>query len=455
MIRIVIFGAVVVALTALGLFFTENPGFVAIDWLGVHVETNMGVLLLSNLVLLVAVVLVVLVLRGMMRLPKMLGMMSDRRHSRLGRKALTQALVDLEAGDVRQALKSARKVDTHLKDETLSRVLTAKAAELEGREDAARRQFELMLKTPSSEFFGLRGLLSLALKAGDTTEALRLARKAHALRPKIPWVIVTLFDLAIGRRDWRMALDSLKEAVKAEALSADEVARRRAVLLTALAKQAQGLNNTYEASKLLRQAIAARPDYVAAWVEQARVQILVGKPRKARELIEEIWKIKPSRVAGDLFVSALEGRPEVNLRSVQRLAAVHPSHAESLTLVGEQALKHGDLDLAREKLEAALEQTMGVRQARLMADLEEAAGNEACARDWLVKASAANPDPSWTCASCGTATDIWDATCPNCDAFGSLDWRSPLRFVHLPDPNTEPDTNAEPPSRPAEKPDAA
>ena len=81
---------------------------------------------------------------------------------------------------------------------------------------------------------------------------------------------------------------------------------------------------------------------------------------------------------------------------------------------------------------------MGIRQARLMADLEEVAGNEAAAKDWLVKASIANPDPSWTCASCGTATDIWEATCPNCQAFGSLDWRRPLRFVHVPDLETEP-----------------
>ena len=438
MIRIVIFGAIVVALTATGVFFAEHPGFIAIDWLGVHIETSVGVLLLVNLVVLIAVVMIVSALRGLIRLPKLWGALSERRHSRLGHKALTQTLVDLEAGDVRQALKSARKVDTHLKDETLSRVLTAKAAELDGKEDTARAQFELMLKTPSSEFFGLRGLLSLALKAGDKAEALRLARKAHALRPKIPWVIVTLFDLAIGRRDWRMALDSLKEAVKADALSADDVARRRAVLLTTLAKEARELNNTAEATRLLRRAIAAKPDYIAAWVEQARIQILLDKPRKARDVIEEIWKTRPSRIAGEVFVSTLHEKPEANLRHVRRLTAVQPAHAESLTLLGEQALKHGDLTLAREKLEAALAHTMGVRQARLMADLETAAGNESAAKDWLVKASVANPDPSWTCGSCGTATDTWEATCPNCDAFGSLDWRSPLRFVHVPAPDPKP-----------------
>src|SRR3546814_2760390 len=66
-------------------------------------------------------------------------------------------------------------------------LLSAQAAQLNGDETAARRYFEAMLEKDDTAFLGIRGLLTQALKAGDDAEALRLARRAHRLRPDAAW----------------------------------------------------------------------------------------------------------------------------------------------------------------------------------------------------------------------------------------------------------------------------
>jgi HemY protein len=67
-----------------------------------------------------------------------------------------------------------------------------------------------------------------------------------------------------------------------------------------------------------------------------------------------------------------------------------------------------------------------------MADLEESmnAGQESV-RQWLARATTAEPDKSWVCGSCGAATSAWTARCGNCDAFNALDWRVPPHVLTL------------------------
>ena len=79
------------------------------------------------------------------------------------------------------------------------------------------------------------------------------------------------------------------------------------------------------------------------------------------------------------------------------------------------------------------------RHYRLLADLELRENQDgAKARDLLIKASHANPDPDWRCGACGAETDRWVVSCPSCHSFGSVDWRAPLR-VHQDNTAKSPD----------------
>ena len=61
-----------------------------------------------------------------------------------------------------------------------------------------------------------------------------------------------------------------------------------------------------------------------------------------------------------------------------------------------------------------------------MADLEESEfGDGERVRLWLTRATAAPIDKHWRCQPCGMVTERWQSVCPNCGAFGTIDWRSP------------------------------
>ena len=68
----------------------------------------------------------------------------------------------------------------------------------------------------------------------------------------------------------------------------------------------------------------------------------------------------------------------------------------------------------------------------MMARLEESEhGASAAAREWLMRASLADPDPAWVCAECGEAAAEWTAVCRKCAGFDSLVWRTPPTVTRL------------------------
>ena len=71
-----------------------------------------------------------------------------------------------------------------------------------------------------------------------------------------------------------------------------------------------------------------------------------------------------------------------------------------------------------------------VRVCRLMAELAEGEhGDAESAREWLVRASVAEPDPAWVCDHCGNVTETWAALCGNCENFDSFAWKTPPRVA--------------------------
>jgi uncharacterized membrane-anchored protein len=63
-----------------------------------------------------------------------------------------------------------------------------------------------------------------------------------------------------------------------------------------------------------------------------------------------------------------------------------------------------------------------------MARLEEAEhGDLDKAREWLMRAGEALPDPAWVCDSCGALASEWQPRCGACDAYDGLAWHTPPR----------------------------
>jgi HemY protein len=424
---------VVVLLVVLAVLVADQPGRVAIVWQSWRIETSVAVLILAGLVLAVLSVVIVGLLRRLIGGPRAFLRARRERRRRDGYRALTQGMVAVAAGDADEAQRYARKADVLLAEPPLTLLLSAQAAQLKGDEDAARKYFTAMLNRPETEFLGLRGLLTQALRRGEENAALRLAERAHTMRPKTPWVLTNLLELQVRAGEWQRAQTTLSEMVKAKLVPLMTGRQHQTALLLAQSRTAAE-NET--ALSLAGEAQELVPSFAPAAVRRAQLLQRAGHPHKAAKAIETAWRREPhphlAAAYGALFA---DEAPLARVKRFERLAGLKPDHVESRLALAEAALAAQLWGEARRQLAAAGAGANSgspptARICRLMAALEEAEhGDGAAARLWLARAGEAPPDPLFVCTSCGAESRDWEPLCGRCRAFDSLVWRVPARAI--------------------------
>ncbi|MHA1564008.1 MAG: heme biosynthesis HemY N-terminal domain-containing protein, partial [Alphaproteobacteria bacterium] len=216
---------------AVAVWLAERPGLVVVDWQGWHLEASVGFVALAVFLLVVVAALTYNSWRSIKSVPRRV-VEARRGHRRaVGYRALTLGMVAVAAGDVEEAKRQAKKAEGLLNDRPLTQLLTAQSAQLGGDEVAAQRYFKAMLEQPETEFLGLRGLITQALKSGDKAQALNLVERANRLRPGTPWVLDALVELHGGEGEWRAAQLALEEGLRRKAIPAAAGTRSLAALI--------------------------------------------------------------------------------------------------------------------------------------------------------------------------------------------------------------------------------
>ncbi len=440
-------------IVAVAFEFADEPGAVSLHWRGWRVDTTVAFLVLCATALAVAAALLYRIWVASWRVPgRWLGFRRAQRRER-GYRALTEGMVAVAAGDAAGALRHAKRADGLLGDPPLTMLLSAQAAQLSGDDGAARGYFDRMLERPETAFLGLRGLLMQAQRDGDEVAALGYARRAYELRPKTPWVLTTLFDLQVRHGDWPGARLTLDEAIRQHAVTPEDGRTRRVVVLLGCSGAAGAAGAGDEALAHARKAHAQAGEFLPATLRLVGLLIGRGKHRPASRIIHNAWSRAPHPELARLYLSMFEAEPPIKrVHRIERLTASNPHHLESHVALAEAALEAEFWGNARAQLERAAGEAPSARVCRLMADLEEAEhGDLEAAREWLVKAATAAPDPSWMCTSCGAAWLHWSPICGKCETLGALDWRTPERArdavratIIAPDPATGDQSAAEP-----------
>jgi len=413
----------------------QRPGDVSMVWLGYRVDLPMWLVLAALVAVAVIAALVWQFTRFVLRSPGRVGQARRDRRRRKAYKALTQGMVAVAAGDAVEAQRQAKLAGNLLNDPPLTLLLEAQAAQLGGDEKAATRYFRAMLEHREASFLGLRGLLMQALKAGNDSEALRLARQAVTERPRTNWAASTLLDLELRSGDWPQAEATLKRAEKLKVIESADAKRTRAVLLTEQARTGSDLD---AAIARLREAVKLAPDLVPARALLATDLARSGRGREAARIIEQGWVSAPHAELAAAYAQIDPAEDALaRARRLERLAGLNPVHVESQIALAGASLAAGLWGPARAELEKALAQAGGAasasqRLARLWAHLEEGEGSDpAAARRWLIAATAAAADPAWTCERCGTIAAAWAARCQHCRQFDTLVWRATPRPAAL------------------------
>ena len=118
------------------------------------------------------------------------------------------------AGDKDEAIRMSRKANKLIKDPSVTRLLSAQTATLNGDEAAAVNYFNALSEDHETEFVGLLGLMRQAMANQDLTRLLELTKKAYKKRPESVFVCETLFSLQTKAADWENAQNTLTDAVR-------------------------------------------------------------------------------------------------------------------------------------------------------------------------------------------------------------------------------------------------
>lgn len=424
MIRLIAF-LVLLALLVAGLaWLADRPGEMVINWLGYEMQPTVFQAVVALGIYTGLVLLAWTLFQQLATTPASLSRFFRRRRERQGLEALSAGMIAIGAGDRALAARYTLQARRSLPNEPLTDLLRAQTALLSGDRGTARRIYEAMLQSPDTELLGLRGLFLEAEREGETVAARQFAERAVKRNPKLAWATDALFGLQCKQGDWDGALQTLALQVRGEHVDKKTADRRRAVLLTAIAKDAEDTDMD-RAQAMASEALALAPDLVPAAVIAGRIFASRGKTKQAATVIEKTWKRSPHPELAHVYAYARPGdSTKDRLQRVKELANTTPNNPEAPIAVATAAIDAHEWAEARRALTPLLEDGPSERVCVLMARIEGGErGDTGRVREWLARAITAPRDPAWMAD--GHVFDEWAAVSPVTGRFDAFEWRVP------------------------------
>ncbi|MBB5517565.1 heme biosynthesis HemY N-terminal domain-containing protein [Amphiplicatus metriothermophilus] len=316
----------------------------------------------------------------------------DARRER-GFVALARGLEAAAVGDAEDARHHARVARRNLGESSLTRLLTAQAAQLAGDDETAKENFRAMLEAPETTFLGLRGLYLQARRAGDKAGALDYAEQAFRLRSNAAWAFESVLELGLERGAWGEMRAAVATALKNRLLSPEKARRAEAALLAADAYAAEASGEKSLALEETEAALKLDAGLAPAAILVARLQAGAGKRAQAAKALEAAFAQAPHpgllQAYEDLYK---DESVETRADALKRFAEHRPDAREAKLALARRHILLGEHDAAAALLEPLLRESATARECALMAEAAAGAGEEAAARSWLARAAAAPRD---------------------------------------------------------------
>lgn len=425
MIRVVFYLLIVGLFAAAFVWLADRPGDVVIVWQGHRIKTEVMYLVLGVLAAAVFLNILWSIYRAIRRSPETLRFYLRMRRGMRGYHAVSQGLIAVGSGDVRTARKFADEAARIAPNEPLTLLLSAQASQLSGDRDSAERTFNAMAARDDTRLLGLHGLYIEAQRRNDGAAARLYAEEAAEGVRAPTWAGLAVFDARCAAGDWMGALERLDRNMKSGLVDRDSYRRLRAVLLTARALEADAHDDHDGARTLALEAVKFAPTLVPAAALAGRLLGEAREARRAARTIEAAWKANPHPDLADAYAYLQPGASARDrLRRVEALAEKTPGNIEGALAVARAALDAQEFAVARRVL-TPLSIAPSQRVAVLMAELEEKEhGDEGRAREWMMRALRARPDPVWIAD--GVRSDRWMPVSPVTGRLDAFQWKDPI-----------------------------
>ncbi len=427
MIRILGFLVLVIALGAGFSWLADRPGDLVMTFGGYQYRVTLMVAAIIVVALVAAIMIAWWLVKSVWNSPQTIARHFRVRRRDRGYQALSTGMIAAGAGDsalARRKKQEAMKLIS-ADQEPLIHLLDAQASLLEGDHQAARQKFETMLKDPELKLLGLRGLYLEAERLGETEAARHYASQAVEAAPQLGWASNAALETRAIEGDWDGAIALVDKQKATRQIDRDFASRRKAVLLTAKARDLLEADPT-AARNAAVEANRLAPDLVPAAVTAGRAMFRLGDLRKGAKILEAAWKKQPHPEIADAYVHARLGDSVLDrLARAKKLQATRHNNAESSLAVARAALEAGDFALARREAETAVRLEAREGAFLVLADIEEQeTGDEGRVRQWLARAVRAPRDPAWVAD--GVVAETWAPVSPVTGRIDAFEWRAPV-----------------------------
>ncbi|GAA5096214.1 heme biosynthesis protein HemY [Bartonella acomydis] len=350
-----------------------------------------------------------------------------KRHKRRGYEALSQGILAVFAGDSVLAQQMKARVDKYLAGsrEPLVKLLQAQTLSLQNNSASAISLYEEMKKNTSTKLAGLYGLFREAVKSKAYEAAQQYAEEALTLSPALVWAHRAVLDQLSMSGQWDKALTVFERAQKVIPRSVRSTLERQHTQALLLCGKALQLFETHpaEARAAILKAHKLEPDFVPITVVAADMLYKLNETRKADKMIITAWQKEPHPDLSALYLEREEGAVG-RLKKAKTLASYNKDTFAATFLIAKAALDAGEIALARLQAQKALQYHQRESVYLLLADIEEAQGNnQAAVRQWLSLALRAERDPVWMCE--GSIFPSWSVISPISGRLGCFEWKAP------------------------------
>jgi HemY protein len=393
---------ILIAAVAVGaLALSGDPGRATVVWLGWRADATAAAAILLALGFGLFAAVVWRTILWVLEAPRRTERARAEARRRQSYDVLARGFLAVAAGDGSEALRLSKKAaEIAAEAPGLVRVLAAQAAEAAGDMAQAQAAYTAMLGFPEMRLAGHRGLMQIALAQGARETALRHAQEAYGEARTARWAWRAILESRLETADWDGALALVKGALDRKIVPPVMAERARAALLAASAAQLEHAPEPKARSTALDQATEAarlQPGFAPGVVMAARLLAEDGKMGRAAALLENAWRAAPHPALWLAYRDLkTDETPRERAQRLGQLAAVNPTHRESLLLYVEQALVAGDAPAAREAARTLEGEPVTARVAGLLARAAYAAGAIDEARMWLAQGMNAPPEPDWS-----------------------------------------------------------
>ncbi len=387
--RLALYVLIVAVLTSGAVWLANDPGMVSLAWHGWAVETSVGVLVAT-------ILLVVFAIYSGMRLVafvsgKVLAFTARRRERRIkrGLMSLGDGFAAVQAGQADAARRHAKEAATLLSDNSAVLLLRKDAAGLSGDAREAEAAAQALLARPQTELAGLRTLATKALADGDVVGAVGYARRALGRKDAPPWALSVLLDAEIATQRWTDALAALEERVARDVFSPVDLKRLKSRLLALQSAELLSHNDTIGAAHAARKALDLDELNPDAAIALARAMTAQGRGAKAADAIERVWTAKPGPALLAAYRALVPAESTLDwAKRVDALAKAAPDHPESRLAVAEASLEAQLWGQTRNRATALTGEESAplirARAAHLLADMEKRQGGDSGkTAEWL------------------------------------------------------------------------